>query len=262
MRIFDCHAHIGSCHDGISGHYIECSESSLVAQMDAAGVDKAVVSHLGALQDAVQANGDMLAAAQRHNGRFIPLAWVAPGEVTLDDLHRMLLGGFKGLKLHPTAGKFRADCDEAVDFLRLCGDLGMPALIHCAADEWSAPHLVASAAARAAASGAGVRVIAAHMNLMGDAEEAILAAEETPNMYLDTSWARPEDVLEAIGRLGASRILWGTDAPLAGLGPDGGHYAKDRVRGAILHHLPQEQAEMILWGNTQRIFDLDVEEVR
>ncbi|HEX7197461.1 MAG TPA: amidohydrolase family protein, partial [Candidatus Limnocylindria bacterium] len=42
---------------------------------------------------------------------------------------------------------------------------------------------------------------------------AIAAAEVCDNIVLETSWCRPGDIAGMIARLGADRVMFGTDAP-------------------------------------------------
>lgn len=59
-----------------------------------------------------------------------------------------------------------------------------------------------------------VKIIMAH--LTGDGVRGVLAVEDCPNVYVDTSGAAPEaGIVEyAVARLGADRILYGSDVPV------------------------------------------------
>ena len=58
-----------------------------------------------------------------------------------------------------------------------------------------------------------VPVLIAHMGTVWNVMEAILVAERTPNLYLETSAAQLLDVRTAYRRLGPGKIVMGTDWP-------------------------------------------------
>jgi len=58
-----------------------------------------------------------------------------------------------------------------------------------------------------------VPTIIAHMGAVWNVPDAILVAERTPNLYLDTSATLLADVRRAYRRLGPDKILMGTEWP-------------------------------------------------
>ncbi len=247
MRLCDCHAHIGDSFDHMSGRYVSYSPDTLLAEMDDAGVDIAVVSNISSIDDCTAGNDEMAKWARRYP-RLIPLVWATPGITGPGKVFEYVGMGFRGLKLHPTAGKYRADDPSVYPLLDACRALRVPALFHCAADGFSEP----ARFPQIAADYPEVPIILAHMNMFGSAQEAVAVAESFPNVYLDTSWARPERVVEAVGRVGAERVLWGTDAPLGG----SGHYGRDRTREYLASHVGAAEREAILWSNAACLFGL------
>ncbi|MEA4883676.1 MAG: amidohydrolase family protein [Clostridia bacterium] len=247
MKVCDSHVHVGEFYDRVNRSVQHYTPRELVSQMAAAGVDLAIVSHIGAIAEPIEANREMTRIAAEYP-QLAPLVWVSPDVMSPDDVLDLLDLGFKGLKFHPTAGQYRADSPALNPYLDLCLNTRTAALFHSASDEYSAPAFFDAVALAHPC----VPIVLAHMNLMGPAGEAIEAAEAHPNLYLDTSWAAPEDILEAISRLGAGRVLWGTDAPLGGAS----HYAQDRGRPIIEQRLTQAEREAVLWGNAERLFRL------
>ncbi len=248
MRICDCHTHVGHTYDHMSGRFVSYLPEALLSEMDAAGVDLAVVSNISAIDDPEGANDEMSAWARRYS-RLVPLVWATPGSSRPERILEYLGMGFRGVKLHPTAGKYRADCPAVRPVLDVCREAQAPALFHCAADEFSAPVLLG----RVAADYPEVPIILAHMNMFGSAQDAITVAESFPNVYLDTSWARPERVVEAVQAVGADRVLWGTDAPLGGTG----HYLRDRAREHLEQHVSATEYEAVMWSNAACLFCLE-----
>jgi predicted TIM-barrel fold metal-dependent hydrolase len=60
-----------------------------------------------------------------------------------------------------------------------------------------------------------LRFVLAHMNFH-DPQAALDLAESYANVFVDTSWQPTETIGEAVRRLGADRILFGSDWPLVG----------------------------------------------
>ncbi len=247
MKVCDCHCHVGEFYDQINKKHVSYSPAELVKCMHEADVDLAIVSNISAVDAPMQANFELAEWVEEYR-ELVPIAWTTPEVTKVGEVRQLFALGFRGLKFHPTAGGYRADSNEVDRYLRICAQEGKPALFHCAADESSAPERYMALAER----NPDVWIILAHMNLFGPAEAAIRVAEAYPNICLDTSWARPEDVKDAILRIGAERILWGTDAPLGGEC----HYRRDRVRAALESKLDEGELKSVMWGNAARLFSL------
>jgi predicted TIM-barrel fold metal-dependent hydrolase len=93
-----------------------------------------------------------------------------------------------------------------------------------------------------------VKIIMAH--LTGDGVRGVLAVEDCPNVYVDTSGAAPEaGIVEyAVERLGADRILYGSDVPVRDFG-----VAIARITGSRLDRRSQRK---ILHDNTRELLQL------
>jgi len=137
---------------------------------------------------------------------------------------------FVGLKLHPEMNAVPADAPSMDPYLRFAARHGYPVVAHCdgQVDEASAPRLLALARRHP-----DVPVVLYHTGFQGPHEPAIAAAEaalglagEGPraNVWLETAQLPPAAALEAVERVGAGRVLFGTDATFYGRG----HYARYR----------------------------------
>ena len=60
-----------------------------------------------------------------------------------------------------------------------------------------------------------VKIILAHLGTQGELYtiEALLVAERHPNVYLETSWAMPHMIIEAVHEAGADRLIFGSNTP-------------------------------------------------
>jgi uncharacterized protein len=154
-----------------------------------------------------------------------------------------LAGDEFGIKLHPTMHGYRF-CDYSLldPVLAACADNGLAVLVNALDDPFCAPLAVEEIARLFPA----VPVLIEHMGTVWNVMEAILVAERTPNLYLETSWAQLLDVRTASRRLGPEKILMGTDWPgsdfdlermkIARAIPDPEH--RQRVEGGNLAALP------------------------
>ena len=245
MKICDSHAHVGSFYDPIHGKKTFFSPDNLVAQMEESSVDFAVTSNLEGIFAPLMANR-RLAFWTKTYKRLIPIVWVTPGLIEPSEVECLLDLGFRGLKFHPTAGRYPADSNILDPYLKLCEVRSVPALFHCASDRFSAASLFDSVVRKFP----DLKLILAHMNLGGPAEEAIILAEKYTNVYLDTSWVEPDKIIEALRRVGPAKILYGTDAPLGG--PE--HYKTDKIRKFLVATLSPSECASILYENTVRLF--------
>ena len=93
-----------------------------------------------------------------------------------------------------------------------------------------------------------VNIIMAH--LAGVRWRGILDVEDCPNVYVDTSGGQPEGGLVefAVQRLGAERVVFGSDWPLRDFAVQ-----KARVTGA---RISEAEKELILGRNVQRLLGL------
>ena len=93
------------------------------------------------------------------------------------------------------------------------------------------------------------RIIMAHLNGVG--YRGIEAVVDVPNVVVDTSGGDPESGLveAAVHRLGARRVVYGSDAPIRHFG-----VTMNKVLGA---DIPDEAKRSILWDNALRVLKLD-----
>ncbi len=201
--VIDAHNHVGTrpgAHQDGAG---------LVAKMDAAGVDRAVMFPFvegNFTNDAVKAAHDAFP------DRLIPYCAVNPWQPdAVAEVRRCVTEwGFKGLKLHPTLNGYHLSDPVLVDPLFEEADgLGIPVIVHGASDLLNAPPEFAAMARRFPR----VKLLMAHMGFFWSVDQAIEYARHLPNLYLETSRAPIFEITTAVRELGAGRVIWGTDSP-------------------------------------------------
>ena len=221
----------------------------IVALLDEAGIDRAVAmtytdfpglnpDALDYIFGAVDRFPDRLFAFVRLNPNYLAEAAAA--------LESGIERGARGLKLHPTTTLAHPAGEPTVSLLRRCGELGVPALFHCGDDPYTTPQTMALAAAAAP----DTAIVMGHMGGYLHVEEAIDAATEHDNLYLETSaMPYPDMIRTAIERVGARRVLFGSDGP--GCNPA---LELDKVRALQLD--PEDEA-LVIGGNAARLLGFD-----
>lgn len=201
--VIDAHNHLGDRPGARQ------TGAELVAKLDAAGVDKAVVFPF------VEGNftNDFVNDAYRQfPDRLIPYCAVNPWERNAADVVRQCIKewGFKGLKLHPTINGFHLADPELVNPLfQLADELDFPIIVHGASDLYNAPPEFALMAARFPR----VQLMMAHMGFFWSVDQAITFAGQFENLYLETSRAPIFEIQTAVKRIGPHKVIWGTDSP-------------------------------------------------
>ncbi len=238
--VFDSHAHLK--HGDAEG--TEYSAEAIVRTMDAAGIARSVVF---AMSTTTRRSVEMAEqAVAQFPDRLVPYAYALPSyeRPVVKELEEAISErGFKGIKIHAGECSLAPYITDPV--MELAGRHQVPCLIDLKG--W---HGVAASLAQRFPRTA---LIVAHLGLYlctdnGLIDRFITLAEQRPNVYLDVSGVvMGAKVREAVGRVGARRVIWGTDGPHKA--PDTAAFATlelDRVR--MLHLDPKDEA-MVLGGS-------------
>lgn len=244
--IVDFHTHVDEAE---AFGWIDPPEK-LIPLLDAAGIEMAVC--MTYVDYPVDPNGiDYLAGAiARFPDRLVGFARLNPNHLTksLEGARRAVQElGFKGVKLHPTTTIAHPAAAPTVELMRLAGDLGVPVLFHCGDDPYTTPQAIALGAKEARYTA----VVLGHMGGYFHVEDAISMAERYDNLYLETSaMPYPDRILQAVHRVGAERVIFGSDGP--GCNP-ALEIEKVRLAGLSGH-----DEALVLGGNAARLLGLEV----
>ena len=240
MRIWDSHVHLKHG----DADRTEYSAAQIVSTMDAAGIERSVVF---AMSTTTERSVEMaLEAVREFPDRLIPYVYALPqyGHAVLDEIARALTEqGFRGIKIH--VGECTLAEYVVGPVFELAARRGVPCLIDCLGN--------VRAAERLARAFPGTIQIVAHMGcyLGTDArllEGFIALAQAHDNVYLDLSGVvLLEQVQQAVGRLGAGRLIFGTDGPQQA--PDTASFARLAIRKIDVLDLADDQKEDIFWRN-------------
>lgn len=217
-----------------------------IEAMDRAGVDTAVVMTLSDVPGLTPGGLELVAdACKRYAGRLLGLARINPAggqEAMRLFEHAVTDLGFVGLKQHPVSTMQHPGTKATIDLVRRAGELGVPTLFHCGDEHLTTPLQIEQAVKECPES----TVILGHMGGYFHTEEAIQVAERNANVVLETSaMPYPEKILEAVNRIGADRVVFGSDGPIASPVLE-----KQKV---IIATLPEDQQALVLGGNAARM---------
>ena len=237
MLKIDAHSHAGEGAAKWSGQQV-------VDRMDTIGVDKTVIFPF---TEGFFHNEDIPKYVAENPDRLIPFCSVNPWNfhTAADELEKCYKEGFKGLKLHPTLCGFRLSDHKLVDPLfEITQTYGGVIIVHGSADLYNCPLEFDRMARRFPK----VPLLMAHCGFFWEWELAIELAMENDNLYLETSRVPGFETSKIIEKLGAEKVIWGTDGPFC----DYEWEYKKIERYAKTEH----DSDMIMGGNIANLLKL------
>ena len=189
--------------------------------MAEAGVDRAICWMMQQHLDEPQTSNKYIYESSKKFPRMLPFGWVMLPQglqKTLDEVKRCLEDyGFYGIKINGSQNQHNIDSDESLEIIELVAKAGKIIAFHCGAE---APVFTdPERAARIAKLYPELRIIMVHMGGVVEpdmSEKVIAAAMKSPNMMLVGSAIPMPRVANGIRKLGADRILFGSDTPYHG----------------------------------------------
>jgi predicted TIM-barrel fold metal-dependent hydrolase len=212
----DAHTHMGR-RKGPLGHGVSSFlAEDLIRNMDAIGIDRAVAFPLGApytdysesnrtIAEEVAKFPDRVIGFCRVNPNFGPEATAAALDHCLGELH------LRGIKLHPEIEFFDPNDELLMEPVYAAARrYGVPLIFHTGMSSKAAPAVIAELAAK----NPDVPVILGHMGVSEYVKQAVSMARQHENIYLETSVVGWMPLLmEAVERVGTSKMLFGSDHP-------------------------------------------------
>ena len=226
LDLYDAHTHIGANDpDGFS----QTPEQLLNALAPARA--RGVVFPMHEPDGYRAANDAVIEAAGASAGVVVPYCRVDPRDGALAEATRALDAGARGIKLHPRAEQFGLDEPGVRDVVALAHERHVPVLIHAGRG------IPALGRHTVALSGEfpGAKLILAHAAI-SDLAWLWKVMPEHPNLFVDTAWWNPADLMALFCLAPPAQVLWASDSPYglpvmsavvalrcarqAGLGPD------------------------------------------
>jgi predicted TIM-barrel fold metal-dependent hydrolase len=229
----------GYCTLGVDREY-DLTEDALLEAMDRAGVERSVIAAVdrSLAVDNRAGNDSLLRAAGSHPDRFIPSCSVNPwyGEGALEELRRALGEGARLLVLNPGVQGYLANDELAWPVLETAAVEKVPVYIHTGSPGSASPWQVVDLADRFP----GLELIIGHCGATDFWNDVVEAARAAPNVYLESSLARPFQFNRYLEAAGHRKGIMGSYAPLNDL-----VFEWEQMRGA----LPSEMAVDVCGGN-------------
>ena len=203
LDLFDAHTHIGA--DDPDG--ARQSADELLGLLAAAGA-RGVVFPLQEPAGYPPANDRVLEAAAGSDGRLVAFCRVDPRAHPVAEATRCLDAGAKGIKLHPRAERFTLSEPAVRDIVALAHERRVPVLIHAGR---GIPAL-GQDTVRLSGEFSGARLILAHAAI-SDLAWLWRVLPDHPNLFVDTAWWDPADLIALFKLAPSSSILWASDSP-------------------------------------------------
>ncbi|MCG2661594.1 MAG: amidohydrolase family protein [Kiritimatiellae bacterium] len=248
MKIIDTHTHF-------PGHTFGCmpkTGAQLRREFKAEGIDAAwIMTTDGLLKDPVRHNDLLANGVKNHCDFFISFCTVSPHDNLTDTFRELERCAcqlkMRGLKLHPWLQAFSMTHPNVVPILRKAGELEMPVLFHDDTPPYSAPLQIAYAAEQVPQT----TIILGHSGLDDLWEEAVIACQRHPNIYLCLQGLSAGYIREIIKICPVEKLLFGSDG---GFIPDltRSAIAKIRCAGA-----PDTVLRQIFLDNPRRLLPLE-----
>jgi uncharacterized protein len=239
LELFDVHTHIGS---NDPDEY-RCSTEELLSALGLADAH-ATVFPMHEPGGYPAANDMVLAEAESSGGVLTAFCRLDPEDQPLAEAERCLAAGARGIKLHPRAEGFTLDHPALRDVFALADERRLPVLVHAGR---GIPALGRHAVGLSGRH-PGLRLILAHAGIC-DLAWIWSAAREHSNLFFDTAWWQPSDLLALFALVPPGQLLFGSDAPYA----TPVFSAATSLRCALQVGLSEEQLRSVAGAQARRL---------
>jgi predicted TIM-barrel fold metal-dependent hydrolase len=203
LSFFDAHTHIGSNDpDGA-----RCTADELLALLAPIHA-RAVVFAMQEPDGYRDANDAVLEQADASAGRLVPFCRLNPRDDPVAEASRCVERGARGIKLHPRAEAFTLDEPEVRGVFEFAHHHKLPVLIHAGR---GIPAL-GRHSVQLSSEFPDSRIILAH-GAVSDVSWIWSHLETHPNLFIDTSWWNPVDLMTLFAYAPPGQILFASDAP-------------------------------------------------
>jgi predicted TIM-barrel fold metal-dependent hydrolase len=242
LDLYDAHTHIGA--DDPDG-YTQSAEE-LLARLERAGA-RGVVFPMQEPSGYPAANDRVLRAAAESGGRLVAFCRVDPHADPVAEARRCLDEGARGIKLHPRAERFTLSEPAVREIVALAHERGVPVLIHAGR---GIPAL-GEDTVRLSGEFPRARLILAHAAI-SDLAWLWRVLPEHPNLFVDTAWWSPADLIALFTLAPPGSLLWASDAPYGLPLPSAAMHMRCAVQAGLeppaLRSIAGAQLERLLAG--------------
>ena len=228
------------------------TEHTLRRASEEAGVDHCVIQSVATSPRQVKSINEFIArVVSEGKGRYTGLGTLHPDSTDMEgDVRHLLELGLHGIKLHPDIQQFPIDDPRCDAIYELCSEFRLPILMHTGDRryDYSNPNRLIPTLLRFPK----LTVVGAHLGGWSIWEEVSDQLKKIPNLYYDCSssfpWIGPETVQWIIRKLGADRVMFGTDYPM--------WEPKRELDVFFAMKLTAEEKKAIRSENAKRIFSI------
>lgn len=213
--VIDFHSHVGQW--GLN--HMDASPERFLRLMDASGIDKACINCIF-FGEAARGNDIVERYFKQHTDRFVPVGYVTPRypDEAISQLERCFDDiGVKFLKVYPTYFTKPIDDPSYMPIFEWGDERGIVLMSHSSHvkddDTLTMPVLFIPLAKRFP----NIKWVLGHSgNNMRGQEEAVRAAQECSNIYLETcsSFSEHGAMEFLVNGAGEDRVVFGSDMPL------------------------------------------------
>lgn len=239
-ELFDAHTHFGQNDPDT----FRQTPEQLLEGLDNAGA-RGLVFAMHEPGGYPAANDAVLEQVRASDGKLVALARVQPRSPdALAEARRCLDLGAAGIKLHPRAEAFGMDEPAVGDLIALAHERNAIVLMHAGR---GIPALGANTITYSERY-PDARLILAHCAI-SDLAWLAAALPSHPNVFIDTSWWHPTDILAVFCLAPPGQILWASDSPYGRPLPS----AINALRCALEAGLTHEQIAGVFGGQARRL---------
>jgi uncharacterized protein len=214
-------------------------------EMDETGIEQAWICPTDVYTAVLNSEGNNFIAktVASHSNRFVGCAVANPwfGKKALIELRAAFEKGLRVLYLCPPVQGFQLS-DIIVDSLiEVAIEFNAPVYAHTGTPVCSEPFQLAALARR----NPKAKFIMGHMGYADFWYDATPAAKANENIWIETSFINADVLKDGIAKIGVSRFLFGTSAPLSGVRPE--------IQKILDLGLSTESTKMILYHNALKV---------
>lgn len=241
--VYDTHVHLGRARHSGRKYSVE----QAATDMEAEGVDRALLIPFPVVEDYREAHDLIGAAIAAHPARFCGAAclpaFLSSRERRVELERVVTLYGFRALKFQPQYQPLHPLGEEFHELASMAAELRLALVCHTGS---GAPFALPSLFIPVARRFPDLPVVLAHAGGSSYNLEAIVAASVCPNIFLELSSLTPAQVLEVLKHVSASRLMIGSDLPES---------RQTEIGKIAVLAIPEADKRRILWETARRVFD-------
>ena len=194
----------------------------LLATMDEHGIDRAIVTSAGVIDpdlisrqvicggyvDADADNGALLAACEESEGRLVPFFFANPHRGP--EQYGSQAAKFRGLEISPAVHGIGLTDPRTLGLVAIAAEFGHPVYVVCLGRDG----VGVTDLAELACVFPGITFVLGHCGFVGIDLYALNVIQPEHNIAAETSGCYTGVAAAAVERLGADRVLFGTDYPM------------------------------------------------